>query len=72
MTHVMDNVPLRQRHYDTCYGQCGTGTESFLHLLWTMWHWDRVIVTLVMDNVALGQSYYDSCYGQCATGIESL
>jgi len=21
-------VPLGQSHYDTCYGQCATGTES--------------------------------------------
>ena len=57
MTLVMDNVPLGQSHYDTCYGQYATGT---------------VIMTLVMDNVPLGQSHYDICYGQCTTGIESL
>jgi len=28
MTLVMDNVPLGQSHYDTCYGQCATGIES--------------------------------------------
>jgi len=28
MTLVMDNVPLGQIRYDTCYGQCATGTES--------------------------------------------
>jgi len=28
VTLVMDNVLLGQSHYDTCYGQCGTGTES--------------------------------------------
>jgi len=63
MTLVMDNVPLGQSHYDTCYGQCATGTESLWHLLWTICHWDRVIMTLVMDNVPLGQSHYDTCYG---------
>ena len=47
MTLVMDNVPLGQSHYDTCYGQYATGT---------------VIMTLVMDNVPLGQSHYDICY----------
>jgi len=28
MTIVMNNVPLGQGHYDTCYGQCATGTGS--------------------------------------------
>jgi len=41
MSLVMDNVPLGQSHYDTCYGQCATG---------------RVIITLVTDKVPLGQS----------------
>jgi len=40
MTLVMDNVPVGQNHYDTCYGKCATGT---------------VIMTPVMDNVPLGQ-----------------
>ena len=72
MIHVMDTVPMGQSHYYTCYGQCTTGTESLHHLLWTMCHWDRVIMTPVMDNVPLGQSNYDTCYRQCATGTESL
>jgi len=29
MTPVMDNVPLGQSHYDTCYGQCATGQSHY-------------------------------------------
>jgi len=57
MTHVMDNVPLGQSHYVTCYGQCATGTGSIFHFLCTMCHWDRVIITLDMENVPLGQTH---------------
>ena len=53
MTLVMDNVPLGQRHYDTCYEQSATGT---------------VIMTLVMDTVPVEQSHYDTCYRKSATG----
>jgi len=28
MTLVMHNVSLGESPYDTCYGQCATGTES--------------------------------------------
>jgi len=57
MTHVMDNVPLGQSHYDMCYGQWATG---------------RVIMTLIVDNVPQGQSHFDTYCEQCATGTESL
>ena len=53
MSLAMDNVPLEQSHYVTCYAQCATGTESLYHLLWTMCHWDRVVMSLVMHNVPL-------------------
>jgi len=57
MILVTDKVPQGQSYYDTCYGQCATGT---------------VIMILVMDNVPLGQSHYDTFYRQSATGTESL
>jgi len=72
MSLVMDNVPLGQIHYYTCYGKSAIGTDSLSYLLWTMCHWDRVIIRGVIDNVPLGHSHYDTCYGQCATGTESL
>jgi len=43
MTLVMDNAPLGQSHYVTCYGQCETGT---------------VVMSFVMDNVLQRQSQY--------------
>ena len=63
MIQFMDKVPLGQSHYYTCYRQSATGKESLQHLLWTMYHWDGVIMTLVMDNEPLEQSHYDTCYG---------
>ena len=55
--HLLWTMWHWENHFDTCYGQGGTG---------------RVIMTLVMDNMPLGQSHYDTCYGQCATKTESL
>ena len=48
MTLVRVNVSLGETHYDPCYGKCATGTGSLCHLLWTIGHWDRVIMSLVM------------------------
>ena len=72
MSLVMDNVLQGQTNYFTCYVQCAIGTESLFHLLWTMCHWDRAIMTFVMDNVPLGQTHYFTCYAQCAIRRESL
>jgi len=58
MSLVMDNVLQGRVQYSTFYAQCATGTESLLHLIWKMCHWDRLIKSLVMDNVPLGQSHY--------------
>jgi len=63
MSLVMDNVPLGQSHYVTCYGRQASG-KVIMTLVKTKCHWDRVIMTLVTDKVPLGQSHYDTCYGQ--------
>jgi len=55
MTLVMDNVPLEQGHYDTCYGQCASG-KVIMTLVKIKCHWGRVIMTLVTGNVPLGHS----------------